>query len=180
MNEAIRERYGIPKGVTVKTFDYSSIPTYDLLRRIEELRARVKESDDATLEDSLDINELFALESELERRVKDRESVLSLSEELAGLMTPGRVRLLAVLQLVDGVSSIKELAKRLGRPEKSVARDVEVLFRHGLVVTRDVVDRQGKRREVQAGAHRLILVTSETQDSPTAIERKDQVAEEAD
>ncbi|HEX9913884.1 MAG TPA: hypothetical protein VGB32_03110 [Candidatus Bathyarchaeia archaeon] len=68
-----RARYGVSKDVAVKTFDYSSIPTCDLLRRVEELRARVKESDDVTLEDSLDVNELFALESELGRRVKDGE-----------------------------------------------------------------------------------------------------------
>lgn len=176
--DEIREKYGISKDVTVKTFEYSSIPTYGLCKRIEELRERVKKSDDTTLEDSLDINELNALESELERRVKSGESVLSLSEELAGLLTPSRVRLLAVLRLVDGVNSIKELAKKLSRPEKSVARDVETLSRYGLVATRDIVDRQGKRREVQAGANRLILVSSETLDSLMAVKRTDQLAEE--
>ncbi len=67
-----RDRYGISKDVTVKTFDYSAIPTSDLRSRIEELRAKVKESDDTTLEDSLDVNELHALESELKRRTCGR------------------------------------------------------------------------------------------------------------
>ena len=160
-NDEIRRRYGIPEDVEIKIFDYTSISTSELLKRIEELRERLKKFDDTTLDESLDINELSALESELERRIRERESVLSLSEDLASLMTPSRVKLLAVLRTVNVVNSIKELAKRLGRPEKSVARDVEVLRRHGLVVTRDAVDRQGKRREVQVGAERLILVAPE-------------------
>jgi hypothetical protein len=65
-----RERYGISKDAAVMIFDYSSIPTRDLLRRIEELRPRV-ESGDATLEDSLGVNELYALESELGRRIEE-------------------------------------------------------------------------------------------------------------
>ena len=154
----IRKRYGIPENVTVKTFDYTSVSTFDLLNRIEELRRKLKESSDTTLEESLDINELSALESELDRRIQEKESVLSLSEDLASLITTSRVRLLAVLHIIDGANSIKELAERLGRPEKSVARDIEILEKHGLVVTKDIIDRQGKRREVRAGAQRLILV----------------------
>ncbi len=161
--DEIRKRYGIPKNIVVKTFDYISISTSDLLKRIEELRAELKEFSDATLEESLDINELSALESELERRIKERESVLPLSDETARLMTPSRLRLLAVLHIIDGTKSIKELAQRLGRPEKSVARDIEVLERHGLIITRDIVDKQGKRREVHAGAQKLILVAPRTE-----------------
>jgi predicted transcriptional regulator len=86
-------------------------------------------------------------------------------------MTPSRVRLLAVLHLLNGANSIKELAQRLGRPEKSVARDVEILERHGLVVTKEVVDRQGKRREVYAGAQRLILISPETLNHLTTVEK---------
>lgn len=159
--DEIRKRYGIPEDVEIRTFDYTSISTSELLKKIKELRERLKKYDDTTLSESLDVNELYALESELERRIRERESVLSLSEELASLMTPSRVKLLAVLRLMNGANSIKELAQRLGRPEKSVARDVEILRRHGLVMTRDAIDRQGKRREVQAGAERLILVAPE-------------------
>lgn len=163
--DEIRKRYGIPKNIAIKTFDYTSISTSDLLEKVGELRAKLKEFSDTTLEESLDINELSALESELERRIRERESVLSLSDETASLMTPSRIRLLAVLYLIDGTRSIKELAQRVNRPEKSVARDVEVLERHGLVITKDAVDRQGKRREVRAGAQKLILIAPRTENS---------------
>lgn len=163
--DEIRKRYGIPKNIAVKTFDYTSIPTPNLLKRIGELRAKMKEFSDATLEESLDINDLSALESELERRIKEKESVLTLSNETASLMTPSRVRLLAVLRILQKTKSIKELAQKLGRPEKSVARDVEILEKHGLVITKDTVDRQGKRREIQAGAQKLILVAPITEDT---------------
>jgi len=156
--DEIRKRYGIPENLEVRTFDYTTLSTSHLLERVEELRERLKESSDTALEESLDINELSAMESELKRRIQERESVLSLSDEMASLMTPSRIRLLALLQAIDGTKSIKELAERLGRPEKSVARDVEVLERHGLVITKDVVDEQGKRREVRSGARKLILV----------------------
>ena len=156
--DEIRKKYGISGNIAVKTFDYATMSTSHLLERIEELRKRLKESSDTKLEESLDINELSAMESELERRIQERESVLSLSDEMAGLMTPSRVRLLALLLAIEGTKSIKELAQRLGRPEKSVARDVEILGRHGLVITKEIVDRQGKRREVRAGAQKLILV----------------------
>jgi len=43
---------------------------------MEGLRAKVEGSDDATPEDSPDVNELFALESGLEKRVKDGEEDL--------------------------------------------------------------------------------------------------------
>ncbi len=160
--DEIRGRYGIPKDIAVKTLDYSTISTYELVKGIKELRERLREFSDSTLEESLDINELSALKSELERRIQERETVLSLSEELASLMTPSRVRLLAALYLIDGAKSIKELAQRLGRPEKSVARDVEILARHGLVITKDIVDRRGKRREIRAGAQRLVLIAPRT------------------
>jgi len=163
--DEIRKRYGIPKNIAVKTFDYTSIPTPNLLKRIGELRAKMKEFSDATLEESLDINDLSALESELERRIKEKESVLTLSNETASLMTPSRMRLLAVLRTLQRTKSIKELAQKLGRPEKSVARDVEILEKHGLVITKDTVDRQGKRREIQAGAQKLILVAPITEDT---------------
>jgi len=80
-------------------------------------------------------------------------------------MTPSRIRLLAILHIMQRTKSIKELAQKLGRPEKSVARDVEILAKHGLVITKDTVDRQGKRREVQAGAQKLILVAPTTEDA---------------
>jgi len=170
--DEIRKKYGIPEDVPVRTFEYTSISTSSLLERIKELRRNLKEFSDTTLEESLEANELSALESELERRIRERESVLSLSEDLASLMTPSRVRLLALLHLMNGANSIKELAQRLGRPEKSVARDVEILKKHGLVITKDVVDRQGKRREVYAGAQRLILVAP----SNTTVEKIKQEA----
>ncbi|MCL5318942.1 MAG: hypothetical protein M1503_11890 [Thaumarchaeota archaeon] len=163
--DEIRKRYGIPKNISVKTFDYTSIPTPNLLRRINELRMKMMEFSDTTLEESLDINDLAALESELERRIEEKESVLSLSNETASLMTPGRIRLLAVLRIMQRTKSIKELAQKLGRPEKSVARDIEILAKHGLVITKDTVDRQGKRREIQAGAQKLILVAPITEDT---------------
>jgi len=163
--DEIKKRYGIPKNIAVKTFDYTSIPTPNLLKRIDDLRVKMKEFSDTTLKESLDINELAALESELERRIEEKESVLALSNETASLMTPSRIRLLAILHIMQRTKSIKELAQKLGRPEKSVARDVEILAKHGLVITKDTVDRQGKRREVQAGAQKLILVAPTTEDA---------------
>lgn len=72
--DEVRKRYGIPKDIAVEAFDYTSIPTPDLLRRIDGLRAKIKEFSDTTFEESLDINELPALESELERRIKESAS----------------------------------------------------------------------------------------------------------
>ncbi|MCL4437403.1 MAG: HTH domain-containing protein [Thaumarchaeota archaeon] len=161
----IRKRYGIPKNVAVKTLEYNSIPTSNLLKRIDDLQAKIKkEFNDTTLEESLDINELSALQSELERRVEEKESVLALSNETASLMTPSRVRLLALLHIIQSAKSIKELAQKLGRPKKSVARDIKILEKHGLVITKDITDQQGKRREIRAGAQKLILAAPRTED----------------
>jgi hypothetical protein len=47
---------------------------------------------------------------------------------------------------------------KLKRPEKSVSGDVEFLARFGLIITRDVSDSRGRRREIRVGANKLILI----------------------
>jgi predicted transcriptional regulator len=154
----VHRKYGIPNDVPVAVFDYASIPTPTLVEKISKLKLRIEYNGDETIEDSLEINEYNALKEELLRRNRERETVLSLNSDLATLITQSRVKLIALLQSSGGARSIRELADELGRPEKSVSRDVEVLERHGLVDTREVSDKRGRRREVRSGATRLVLV----------------------
>ena len=99
-----------------------------------------------------------ALEEELERRTLGGEAVLSLDDDLASIMTSSCLKLLSTLTRLDGAHSVRELALKLKRPEKSVSRDVEVLARHVLIITRDVSDCCGRRREIRVGVSKLILV----------------------
>lgn len=160
--EELRKRYGIPKETSVHTTDYSSITTRDLLKRIGELKIRIGGFKDETLDEAIEINEHNALEEELNRRTRLGEAVLSLDDDLASLMTSSRLKLLSFLRRSDA-RSVRELAEMLKRPEKSVSRDVEDLARHGLVNTREVSDRRGRRREIRVGATKLILVPDELQ-----------------
>ena len=123
----IKERYGIPKESSVHTIDYSSIPTRGLLERIAELNYKVGGFKDETLDEAIEVNELNALEVELNRRTQLGEAVLSLDDDLASLMTSSRLKLLSLLRRSDGIRSVRALAEKLKRPEKSVSRDVEVL-----------------------------------------------------
>ncbi len=72
VKDEIRARYGIPDDVSIETFDYFSISTSDLLNRIMELRTKLKDFSDSTLEESLEANVLGSMQSELERRIKER------------------------------------------------------------------------------------------------------------
>jgi predicted transcriptional regulator len=168
--ENIKERYGIPKESSVHTINYSTIPTRDLLERITKLKNTVGGFNDETLEEAIEVNELNALEEEFNRRTQEGEAVLSLDDDLASLMTSSRLKLLSLLRLVNGARSVRELAEKLKRPEKSVSRDVEVLARHGLVNTREVSDRRGRRREIRVGATILILVPDDPQSVQTSPE----------
>ena len=156
--DEIKRRYGIPEEASVHTIDYSSMPTRDLIERIAELKRRVGGLKDETLNEAIEVNELSSLEEELNRRTLGGEAVLSLDDDLASLMTSSRLKLLSTLTRSDGAHSVRELAARLKRPEKSVSKDVEVLARHGLVNTRDVSDSRGRRREIRVGANKLILI----------------------
>jgi predicted transcriptional regulator len=162
----IHKKYGIPEDIPITVFDYASIPTPILIEKISKLKLRLGGNGDETMEDSLEINEYNALKEELNRRNREGETVLSLNDDFASLITQSRVKLIALLQLSGGAHSIRELAYELGRPEKSVSRDVEILERHGLVDTMEVSDKRGRRREVRVGATKLVLV-SESQQGKT-------------
>jgi predicted transcriptional regulator len=165
----IHKKYGIPDDVPITIFDYVSIPTPILVEKISKLKLRLEDNGDETMEDSFEINEYNTLKEELTRRNREGETVLSLNNDLASLITQSRVKLIALLQLSGGAHSIRELADELGRPEKSVSRDVEILERHGLVNTREISDKRGRRREVRVGATKLVLVP---ESPPGEIEAK--------
>jgi DNA-binding MarR family transcriptional regulator len=162
--EDLRKRYGIPQETKVHITDYSSIPTRDLLERISEHKRRILDFKDETLDEAIEVNELYAIEEELNRRTLLGEAVLGLNDDFASLMTSSRLKLLSFLRGSDA-RSVRELAEMLKRPEKSVSRDVEVLARYGLVNTTEVSDRRGRRREVRVGATKLILVPDGSRDS---------------
>jgi DNA-binding MarR family transcriptional regulator len=168
--DVIKRRYGIPEEASVYIIDYSSMPTRDLMERISELKRIVGGFGDETLDEAIEVNELGSLEEELNRRTLGGEAVLSLDDDLASIMTSSRLKLLSTLTRSDGAHSVRELAVKLKRPEKSVSRDVEVLARHGLVITRDVSDSRGRRREIRVGANKLILIpdTKSVSETPEA------------
>jgi len=158
------KKYGIPEEIPIKIFDYASISTPTLLETIAKLKMKLDDNEDETLEDSYEITEYNSLKEELARRSRERETVLSLNEELSSLITNSRVKIIALLQSSGGAYSIRELAEQLGRPEKSVSRDVEILKRYGLVEVREVSDKRGRRRAIQLGATKLILVSESQTD----------------
>jgi len=154
----VRRKYGLPEGAKVEVFDYATVPTEELLRKVEELERRLRGGEDASLEDAAGANELAALKMEMDRRLREKETVVPLSRGFAKVLTPARIELIAAIRRADGFSSIKELSEKVGRPEKSVVRDLKILERHGLVTTRDVIDERGRRKAVAAGAQKIILV----------------------
>ncbi len=161
----IHKKYGIPEDVPITIVDYTSIPTSILLDKLSKLKQRLADNADETIEDSIEINEYNALREEYDRRNRKGETVLSINDELSSLITSSRVKIIALLQSSGGQRSIRELAIELGRPEKSVSRDVEILKRYGLVEVNEVSDRRGRRREIRIGATKLILVP-ETKSEP--------------
>ena len=168
--DVIKRRYGIPEEASVHIIDYSSMPTRDLMERISELKRRVGGFEDESLYEAMEVNELGSLEEELDRRTLGGEAVLRLDDDLASIMTSSRLKLLSTLTRSDGAHSVRELAVKMKRPEKSVSRDVEVLARYGLIITRDVSDSRGRRREVRVGANKLVLVpdTRSVSETPEA------------
>jgi hypothetical protein len=85
--EDLRKRYGIPQETKVHITDYSSIPTRDLMERISEHKRRILDFKDETLDEAIEVNELYALEEELNRRTLLGEAVLGLNDDLASLIS---------------------------------------------------------------------------------------------
>ena len=75
-------------------------------------------------------------------------------DEISGLLTPERMRILRHLRDRKAVYSVSELAEVLGRDVSRVSRDLKELSEWGLVE----LTRNGKAKEVRRTARVIVLV----------------------